>query len=74
VRHPLGGAAVAHRFDLPPEVIHMIAGHSKEGDLGPQTTDGWIVHHADFMNFEPLRSLKWGLGAMAAATGVRRRL
>jgi putative nucleotidyltransferase with HDIG domain len=58
VRHPFSGAALAHRFDLPPEVIHMIAGHSKEGDFGPRTTEGWIVHHADFMTFEPFRSLK----------------
>ena len=55
---PFSGAALAHRFDLPPEVVHMIAGHSKEGDLGPRTTEGWIVHHADFMTFEPFRSLK----------------
>lgn len=58
VRHTFSGAALAHRFDLPPEVVHMIAGHSKEGDLGSRTTEGWIVHHADFMTFEPFRGLK----------------
>jgi hypothetical protein len=58
LRHPFSGAALAHRFDLPPEVIHMIAVHSKEGDLGGRTVEGWIIHHADFMTFEPFRAMK----------------
>lgn len=58
VRHPFSGAALAHRFDLPAEVIHMIAAHSKEGDLGSRTVEGWIVHHVDFMTFEPFKTLK----------------
>lgn len=58
VNHTFSGVALAHRFDLPAEVIHMIAVHSKEGDLGSRTTEGWIVHHADFMAFEPFRSLR----------------
>ena len=58
LRHPFSGAALAHRFDLPPEVIHMIAVHSKEGDHGGRTVEGWIVHHADFMTFEPFRAMK----------------
>lgn len=58
VRHPFSGVALAARFDLPPEVLHMIACHSKEGDHGQRTTEGWIVHHADFMSFEPFRSMK----------------
>jgi len=43
VRHPFSGLALAHRFDLPAEVLHMIAVHSKEGDHGMRTTEGWIV-------------------------------
>ncbi len=58
VRHPFSGVALASRFDLPAEVLHMIACHSKEGDHGARTTEGWIVHHADFMSFEPFRSMK----------------
>ena len=58
LRHPFSGAALAHRFDLPAEVIHMIAVHSKEGDHGGRTVEGWIVHHADFMTFEPFRAMK----------------
>ncbi len=58
LRHPFTGAALAHRFDLPAEVIHMIAVHSKEGDHGGRTVEGWIIHHADFMTFEPFRAMK----------------
>jgi hypothetical protein len=58
LRHPFTGVALAHRFDLPAEVIHMIAVHAKEGDSGNRTVEGWIVHHADFMTFEPFRTMK----------------
>jgi hypothetical protein len=58
LRHPFSGVALAHRFDLPTEVVHMIAVHSKEGDLGSRTVEGWIAHHVDFMTFEPFKTLK----------------
>jgi hypothetical protein len=53
LRHPFSGVALAMRFGVPDDVCHMIAGHSKEGDLGKRTTESFIVHHADFMSFEP---------------------
>jgi putative nucleotidyltransferase with HDIG domain len=56
VRHPFSGVAVAGRFDLPPEVQHIIATHSKEGDLGARTVESIIVHHADFVSFEPFKA------------------
>ncbi|KUO58831.1 phosphohydrolase [bacterium BRH_c32] len=55
VRHPFSGLAIADRFDLPYEVQHIIATHSKEGDLGKRTTESIIVHHADFVSFDPFR-------------------
>ena len=55
VRHPFSGVGIAARFDLPPEVQHIIATHSKEGDLGMRTTESIIVHHADFVSFEPFK-------------------
>ncbi len=58
VRHPFSGAAIAARFDLPPEIQHIIATHSKEGDLEKRTTESIIVHHADFVSFEPFKSSK----------------
>jgi len=53
LRHPFSGVAIADRFGLPPEVLHIIAYHSKEGDLGKRTVEAIIVHHADFVSFEP---------------------
>jgi putative nucleotidyltransferase with HDIG domain len=56
VRHPFSGVGIAQRFDLPPEVLHIIATHSKEGDLGKRTVESIIVHHADFVSFEPFKA------------------
>ncbi len=55
LRHPFSGQALAYKHGLPSEVLHAIAYHSKEGDLGKRTTEAIIIHHADFVNFEPLR-------------------
>ncbi|MCH8012914.1 MAG: HDIG domain-containing protein [Candidatus Marinimicrobia bacterium] len=55
VRHPFSGVAIADRFGIPAEVQHIIASHSKEGDLGKRTVESIIVHHADFVSFEPFR-------------------
>ncbi len=55
LRHPFSGVGVAARFDLPPEVLHIIATHSKEGDLGARSVESIIVHHADFVSFEPFK-------------------
>lgn len=56
VRHPFSGVAIAARFDLPPEVQHIIGTHSKEGNLGKRTVESIIVHHADFVSFEPFKA------------------
>ncbi len=58
VRHPFSGIAIADRFGLPPEVQHIIGTHSKEGDLGKRTVESIIVHHADFVSFEPFQNGK----------------
>ncbi|HKI79402.1 MAG TPA: HDIG domain-containing protein [Ignavibacteriaceae bacterium] len=56
VRHPFSGLAIADRFGLPVEVQHIIATHSKEGDLGQRTVESIIVHHADFVSFDPFKA------------------
>ena len=56
VRHPFSGLAIADRFGLPPEVQHIIGTHSREGDLGYRTVESIIVHHADFVSFEPFKA------------------
>jgi len=55
IRHPFSGLAIADRFNLPPEVQHIIAAHSKEGDLVKRTVEAIIVHHADFVSFDPFK-------------------
>jgi len=53
LRHPFSGVSIADRFGLPPEVQHIIAYHAKEGDLAKRSVEAIIVHHADFVSFEP---------------------
>lgn len=55
LRHPFSGVAIADRFGLPPEVQHIIAYHAKEGDDAKRSIEAIIVHHADFVSFEPFR-------------------
>ncbi len=55
LRHPFSGVAIADRFDLPPEVQHIIAYHAKEGDHAKRSVEAIIVHHADFVSFEPFK-------------------
>ncbi|AFH48862.1 Putative hydrolase [Ignavibacterium album JCM 16511] len=56
LRHPFSGVAIADRFGLPPEVQHIIAYHAKEGDLAKRSVEAIIVHHADFVSFDPFRA------------------
>lgn len=56
LRHPFTGVGLAMRFGVPEEICHMIATHSKEGDLGRRTTESIIIHHADFLSFEPFKA------------------
>jgi putative nucleotidyltransferase with HDIG domain len=55
LRHPFSGVAIADRFGLPPEVQHIIAYHAKEGDLAKRNVEAIIVHHADFVSFDPFK-------------------
>ena len=57
LRHPFSGAALAGKHQLPDEIVHIIATHAKEGDFGYRSPESIIIHHADFMNFEPLKSV-----------------
>jgi putative nucleotidyltransferase with HDIG domain len=57
MRHPFSGAGLALKHGLPAEVQHIIATHAHEGDGGYRSPASAVVHHADFMNFDPLRAL-----------------
>jgi len=56
LRHPFSGVSLAEECGVPPEVCHIIAAHAHEGDMVKRTTEAYIVHHADFMTFQPFRS------------------
>jgi len=58
LRHTFSGVSIADRFGLPFDIQHIIAYHSKEGDLGKRTIESIIVHHADFVSFEPFQEVK----------------
>jgi len=55
LRHPFSGVSIADRFGLPPEVQHIIAYHAKEGDDAKRSIEAIIVHHADFVSFDPFK-------------------
>jgi putative nucleotidyltransferase with HDIG domain len=52
LRHPFSGVAICYKHGIPPEVMHMIATHSHEGDKVERTIESWIFHHADFIDFD----------------------
>jgi len=57
LRHPFTGVAVAMECGVPDAVTHIIATHAAEGNLVTRSTEAWIVHHADFMSYEPFKTL-----------------
>lgn len=57
VRHPFSGAGLAMACDAPAEIVHIIAMHAKEGDLGKRIPEAVIIHHCDFIHFETVKAL-----------------
>ena len=55
LRHPFTGVALAMECGVPDAVCHVIAAHAGEGNMVKRTTEALIVHHADFLSFEPFR-------------------
>ena len=58
LRHPFTGVHLALSCGVPDAVCHIVATHAAEGDLVRRSTEAWIVHHADFMSFEPFKNPK----------------
>lgn len=52
IRHPFSGVGLAFKHNLPSEVMHVIATHSKEGAGEKRLPESIIFHHADFVDFE----------------------
>ncbi|MBU0489837.1 MAG: HDIG domain-containing protein [Bacteroidetes bacterium] len=59
-RHPISGATIASKVDLPLEIINIIACHAKEGEGRPQRVETVMIHQADFATFNPMVMLKGG--------------
>ena len=57
LRHPFTGVALAMMCGVPDRVCHIIAAHAGEGDLVRRSAEATIVHHADFMAYEPFKHL-----------------
>ncbi len=55
LRHPFSGVSLAEECGVPAAVCHIIATHAGEGNLVKRTTEAYIVHHSDFMTFEPFK-------------------
>jgi len=56
LRHPFTGVHLALACGVPDAVCHVIAAHAAEGAQVQRTTEAFIVHHADFMSYEPFRN------------------
>ena len=52
LRHPFTGVAMSHVRGIPSEIQHVIATHSKEGELMIRSNESVIFHHADFIDFD----------------------
>jgi len=52
IRHPFSGVGLAFKHDLPSEVMHIIATHSKEGAGEKRLPESIVFHHCDFIDFE----------------------
>ena len=58
LRHPFTGVHLAMACGVPDTVSHIVATHAGEGNMVKRSTEAFIVHHADFMSFEPFKNLK----------------
>jgi hypothetical protein len=52
LRHPFIGVGLAFKHGLPPQVMHIIAMHSKEGSGEEHSPEAIIFHHVDFIDFD----------------------
>lgn len=52
LRHPFSGVAMCYKHGIPPEVMHIVATHSHEGEKVQRSIESIIFHHADFIDFD----------------------
>ena len=56
-RHPVSGSKLVWECDLPDQVAHIVYAHSHEGEKTDRSTEAYIVHHCDFIDFHIKKSL-----------------
>ncbi|MCH7681298.1 HD domain-containing protein [candidate division KSB1 bacterium] len=52
LRHPFSGVGLCFKYNIPDEVMHLIAVHSHEGDKFGRSPEAIILNHADFIDFD----------------------
>jgi len=52
LRHPFSSVGLGWKQELPDEVLHIAAVHSKEGAGFRRSPEAIIFHHADFIDFQ----------------------
>ncbi len=52
LRHPFSSVGLGWEVNLPDEVLHIAAVHSKEGVGFRRSPEAIIFHHADFVDFQ----------------------
>lgn len=52
LRHPFTSVGLCFKHNIPEEVMHIAAVHSKEGEGFRRSPEAIIFHHADFIDFE----------------------
>lgn len=55
LRHPFSGVGLCFKHNIPEEVMHLVAVHSKEGDHFKRSPEAIILNHADFIDFDLVR-------------------
>jgi len=54
LHHSFSGVGILMSAGFPDEVVHAVALHSKDGEGRRRTPEAVLLHHIDFMNYEPL--------------------
>ena len=54
LHHSFSGVGILMSAGFPDDIVHAVALHSKDGEGRRKTAEAVLLHHLDFMNYEPL--------------------
>jgi putative nucleotidyltransferase with HDIG domain len=54
LHHSFSGVGILMSAGFPDEIVHAVALHSRDGEGRRKTAEAVLLHHLDFMNYEPL--------------------